>query len=262
MTIISYSKNFIFVKTNKTAGTSLEIVLSKYCNDKDVIGQIGNDEKIRSELGYRTAQNHKGKLSKKINLGFFIDPFLWLILKTPLKRFLHLRYSPSIFSPLVAENNLVEEHFSMSKIQKLVGEKFYENSKKITIVRNPYTQILSYYHWQFFRNKISPKTTIYEFVKKESEFFFNNEISLLKNLNGRVNFDLIIKCEEIHEGINKLSKMIDIKDDVYNIFKNIKAKSGLKKKYNQLDEKSIEIVNNKADFLFKNFGYEKKQQIN
>ena len=100
MTIISYSKNFIFVKTNKTAGTSLEIVLSKYCNDKDVIGQIGNDEKIRSELGYRTAQNHKGKLSKKINLGFFIDPFLWLILKTPLKRFLHLRYSPSIFSPL------------------------------------------------------------------------------------------------------------------------------------------------------------------
>lgn len=258
MTIISYSKNFIFVKTNKTAGTSLEIVLSKYCNDKDVISQIGNDEKIRSELGYRTAQNHKGKLSKKINLGFFIDPFLWLISKTPLKRFLHLRYSPSIFSPFITENNLVEEHFSMSKIQKLVGEKFYENSKKITVVRNPYTQILSYYHWQFFRNKISPKTTIYEFVKKESEFFFNNEISLLKNINGKVNFDLIIKFEEIHEGINKLSKIIDIKDDVYDIFKNIKAKSGLKKKYNQLDEKSIEIVNNKADFLFKNFGYEKK----
>ena len=56
--------------------------------------------------------------------------------------------------------------------------------KKITIVRNPYTQILSYYHWQL-RNKISPDTTIYDFVKDESEFFFNNEISLLKNLQGK-----------------------------------------------------------------------------
>ena len=262
MTIINYSKNFIFVKTNKTAGTSLEIALSKYCNEKDVISQIGNDEKIRNELGYRSAQNHKGKLSKKINLGFFIGPFLWLISRTPLKKFFHLRYAPLIFNPFIIENNLVEEHFSISKIQKLVGEKFYENSKKITIVRNPYTQILSYYHWQLFRNKISPKTTINKFVKKESEFFFNNEISLLKNLNGKINFDLIIKFEEIEEGINTLSKIINIKDDIYDIFKNIKAKGGLKKIYNHLDEKSIEIVNNKADFLFKNFGYEKKQQIN
>ena len=181
-----------------------------------------------------------------------------LILKTPLKRFLHLKYSPSIFNPILRENNLVNEHFSMSKIQKLVGEKFYENSKKITIVRNPYTQILSFYHWQLFKNKISPKTTLYEFIKEKSEFFFYNEISLLKNLNGRINFDLIIKFEEIYEGINKLCKIININDDVNDIFKNIKAKSGLKKKYNQLDEKSIKIVNNNADFLFKNFGYKKQ----
>ncbi len=258
MTIISYSKNFIFVKTNKTAGTSLEIALSKFCNDKDIISQIGNDEKIRSRLGYRSAQNYKGKLSKKINLGFFIDPFRWLLLKTPLNRFLNLRYAPSIFNAFLIENNVVEEHLSISKIQKIVGEKFYKNSKKITIVRDPYTQILSYYHWQLFRNKISHQTSIYEFVKKESEFFFNNEISLLKNLKGKINFDLIIKYEEIDKGVNTIPKIVDIKDNIYDIFKNIKAKGGLKKMYHQLDEKSIKIVNNKADFLFKNFGYEKK----
>ena len=134
--------------------------------------------------------------------------------------------------------------------------------KKITIVRNPYTQILSYYHWQLYRNKISPDTTIYDFVKDESEFFFNNEISLLKNLQGKINFDLVIKYEDIENGIKKLSQIINIKDSIYDIFKkNIKAKGGLKKKYDQLDEKSVEIVNDKADFLFKNFGYKKKQPI-
>ncbi len=261
MTIISYSKNFIFTKTNKTAGTSLEIALSKYCDDGDVIGLIGDDEKIRRDLGFRTAQNYKGKLSKKINLGFFKGFLAWLISKSFLNKYFHFRYPPTIFNKLFVENIIAEEHFSISKIQKLVGNKFYENSKKITIVRNPYTQILSYYHWQLYRNKISPDTTIYDFVKDESEFFFNNEISLLKNLQGKINFDLVIKYEEIENGIKKLSQIINIKDSIYDIFKNIKAKGGLKKKYDQLDEKSVEIVNDKADFLFKNFGYKKKQPI-
>ena len=45
MTIISYSKNFIFVKTNKTAGTTLELGLSQFCNSQDVIGTINSEEK-------------------------------------------------------------------------------------------------------------------------------------------------------------------------------------------------------------------------
>ena len=59
MAIISHSKKFIFVKTNKTAGTSVEIALSKYCDENDIITQITmNDEKFREKLGYRGQQNH------------------------------------------------------------------------------------------------------------------------------------------------------------------------------------------------------------
>ena len=53
---------------------------------------------------------------------------------------------------------------------------------------------------------------------KISEFFFNNEISLLKNLKGKINFDLIIKYEEIDKGVNTIPKIVDIKDNIYDIF--------------------------------------------
>ena len=40
MTIVSYNKNFIFIKTNKTAETSMEVALSKFCGAEDVITPI------------------------------------------------------------------------------------------------------------------------------------------------------------------------------------------------------------------------------
>ncbi len=50
--IISHKYKFIFLKTKKTAGTSIEISLSRYCGDKDIITPIMfEDEKIRADLG-------------------------------------------------------------------------------------------------------------------------------------------------------------------------------------------------------------------
>jgi hypothetical protein len=54
--IISHQHKFIFIKTRKTAGTSLEIALSAACGPDDVITPIG-EEAIRRTLGYRGPQN-------------------------------------------------------------------------------------------------------------------------------------------------------------------------------------------------------------
>jgi len=57
--IISHKHKFIFVKTTKTAGTSIEIALSSICGEMDIITPITPvDEKTRIELGYRGAQNY------------------------------------------------------------------------------------------------------------------------------------------------------------------------------------------------------------
>lgn len=52
--IISHKHRFIFFKTHKTAGTSVEIALSRYCGPDDIITPIGpKDEVIRAKLGVR-----------------------------------------------------------------------------------------------------------------------------------------------------------------------------------------------------------------
>jgi len=55
--ILSKINNFLFLKTRKTAGTSIEIFLSRYCDDKDIITPITPiDELTRLKVG-RICQN-------------------------------------------------------------------------------------------------------------------------------------------------------------------------------------------------------------
>lgn len=56
--IISHGHRFVYVKTRKTASTSLEIALSRFCGPEDVITRIvAKDEAVRRSLGYPGPQN-------------------------------------------------------------------------------------------------------------------------------------------------------------------------------------------------------------
>lgn len=58
--ILSHKHKYIFLKTNKTAGTSIEIALSEFCGPNDIITPIDMaDEKIRHRLGFRGPQNYR-----------------------------------------------------------------------------------------------------------------------------------------------------------------------------------------------------------
>ena len=56
--IVSYSQSFIFIKTRKTAGTSLEIALSRFCNHNDIVTPLSSplneqwdEERLRRREG-------------------------------------------------------------------------------------------------------------------------------------------------------------------------------------------------------------------
>jgi len=69
--IISHKHRFVFIKTRKTAGTSMEIALSKYCGPDDIITPISpNDESTRRSLGYRGPQNCEIPLSSYSRKAF------------------------------------------------------------------------------------------------------------------------------------------------------------------------------------------------
>jgi hypothetical protein len=58
--IASFEHQFIFIKTRKTAGTAIELVLSSLCGAADIITPIHpDDEKIREAHGWRGPQNFR-----------------------------------------------------------------------------------------------------------------------------------------------------------------------------------------------------------
>ena len=54
--IISHKYKYIFLKTNKTAGTSIEIALSKHCDHNDIITPISAEDEAIRKIGRAVQQ--------------------------------------------------------------------------------------------------------------------------------------------------------------------------------------------------------------
>ena len=108
--IVSHAHRFIFLKTRKTAGTSVEIALSTAAGPDDVITPVSPlDEELRATAGGRAAQN-------------FDSPPL------PRKAF---------------------NHMPARMVRKLVGQRTWDDYYKVTIERNPWDTVVSLYFWRF-----------------------------------------------------------------------------------------------------------------
>ena len=68
--IVSHAHRFVFIKTRKTAGTSLEIALSRHCGPHDLVTRISpEDEVLRAEAGGVGPQNDDTDPSSYAHMG-------------------------------------------------------------------------------------------------------------------------------------------------------------------------------------------------
>ncbi len=119
--IISHKYKFIFIKTRKTAGTSIEIGLSKFCDDNDVVTELGEKDEIKEQFGYTGARNFKVPKSQ------------WTardIAKLP------LRGAPVFHS-----------HSPAAYVRDRVPADVWRDYYTFTFERNPYDRLVSQYFW-------------------------------------------------------------------------------------------------------------------
>lgn len=186
--IISHKHKFIFLKTNKTAGTSVEVALSKFCGVDDIITPISErDEVIRKDLGYLGPRNYSVPLNK-----YSVKDWAKLILR--------------------GEKQAYFNHISAYDVRRLIGPKIWNSYFKFCIVRNPWDLVISKYYWHY---KSEPRPPISEFLGSWAVENLKRRGYGIYTIDGKVVVDRLCRYENLSEEINDVCRnALDIQEEV------------------------------------------------
>jgi hypothetical protein len=227
--IISHSNKFIFIKSEKTAGTSVEAVLSKHCSGNDIVVPINDFRHNRTEQG----------------------------------DFIHQSMNAD------EEYRKIGQHVDAKTIRRKVPTEVWNGYFKFSIVRNPWDRTVSDFYWKWRHNPaIKPRKRFYhylgipfneidtlkklftEFIK--SDDFDNNDRFYM--LDDQLCVDFVIRYENLSEDFSEACRRIGLPPSELP-----KLKAGIRQKkhhYSEyFDDVSRDIVaeKHKNDILF--FGY-------
>lgn len=231
--IISHSHKFIFIKSEKTAGTSVEAVLSEHCRDDDIVVPI-ND--------FRHNRNEKGE-------------------------FIHRAMNAD------EEYRKIGQHVDAKTIRRKVPQEVWDNYFKFSIIRNPWDRTISDFFWKRRQDPaIKPRKRFYhhlgvpfnelarlkkpfaEFLK--SDEFVNND--RFYTLDDQLCVDYVIRYENLSENLMEVCKRIGLPP-----VELPKLKTGFRQKrhhYSEyFDEESRDIVAEKHRNDIRLFGYKFEQ---
>jgi hypothetical protein len=120
--ILSHKHKFIFIKTAKTAGTSIEVFLSERCGPQDVVTPI-----VPPIEGHQP-RNYEG----------FINPIPEII-DRPGKLFSALRHTVTTCTKFY-------NHMPAYEVKNRVPARIWNGYFKFCVERNPWDKVLSHYH--------------------------------------------------------------------------------------------------------------------
>jgi len=179
--IINHTYKFIFIKTQKTASTSIEIALSSLCDENDIVTVISpKDEAIRQKLGYQGPTNDVLPITS-YGLGEITQYFN----KTKRKAYYN--------------------HISCREVKELIGDEIYDSYYKFCFERNPYDKAISLF---FHQGGYQKWKSIEEFIQHGGLKIINGFDQY--TIDKIVAVDDIFKFENIQEGLDMVSEKLKL----------------------------------------------------
>lgn len=190
--IVSHAHRFIFVKTSKTAGSSIELLLSKFCGPDDIVtpGLEAKDKKFAEYSESRRPRNLDIPLHRAALLSL---PPLVLAKK-------HLRLRRTFY-----------DHMPAFQIRRALPGSVWKTYYKFTVVRNPYDRAVSQFFWVNRGSKEFTKRAINDYIlEKAHPHMFTNWY--MYALNGRVLLDYFIRYENLDHDLGIALARIGLND--------------------------------------------------
>ncbi len=189
--IISHKHKFIFIKTKKTAGTSIEIALSKFCGPEDIITPISEkDEEVRRRLGYPPPQNYLKPLRE-----YGLRDWLRLLLK--------FKKAKKFFN-----------HMSAEEIKSQVGEKVWQDYYKFCFERNPWDKVVSLYKWETRNNP--EKLSFHDYLNTDRAKVLSTRGGYnLYSINGVVVVDRVCRFENLRKDLAEICKILNLPEEPF-----------------------------------------------
>ncbi|MEM9448053.1 MAG: sulfotransferase family 2 domain-containing protein [Cyanobacteria bacterium P01_E01_bin.6] len=184
--IISHRYKFIFIKTKKTAGTSLEVFLSQHCGDDDVFTPIF------PPVDPHVARNYSG---------------MW----NPLPEIIQNR-GREIRSSIrkVVHRKKFYNHMSAQDVQNRISQNTWKNYYKFSIERNPWEKVLSHYH--MLNEREGNVLSLDEYLNRGSlNYCFN--YPLYTNSKGDLLLEKIIRYESLNHDLGHVFQQLGIPFD-------------------------------------------------
>jgi len=124
--IVSHQYRFIFIKTHKTAGSSMEMALGPLCGPDDIVTPMESNAKTDIPRNFH----------ENTPIGRAYARSRWF------------RKCIDRHSPLLGA--WYYEHMPAIRVRQLVGEDVWKTYHKFCFERNPWDKAVSYYNWKKF----------------------------------------------------------------------------------------------------------------
>ena len=182
--IISHEHQFIFIKTRKVAGTSVELFLSQFCGEEDILTTMGPDEKLREGWARATI----GSRALGAGTGWF-----------------------AVGGPFSAARQMAiggfYPHIPANEIRRLLREETWNSYFKFTFERNPWDRQVSLYHFHYHDRETTPRFDRFirsPFHRKISSNFDTYAIG------GKVAADYVCRYETLDDDLASVLKQLGI----------------------------------------------------
>jgi hypothetical protein len=172
--IVSHQHKFIFLKTKKTAGTSIELALSQLCGPDDIITPL-------TEIDEARRANSRGAQNWRLH-GWWSSP-----------RPLFARR----WRKFTAEDYGFYNHMPAAEARPRLDEKAWRSYFKFAFDRNPWDRQVSFYHHRYRRETTPPPFA--SFMHQDSRARINNYD--IYAIDGDVAVDFVGRFESLEDDL-------------------------------------------------------------